>query len=160
MHPRASELIRTLRLDPHPEGGWYREVYRSRRTIAGALLAGEREAVTSIYYLLERGQVSRWHRLASDEVWHFYEGSALELFLLEGDAVRAFARRVGPVGDGEPVAAVPAGAWQAARSTGDFSLVGCTVAPAFAFQDLELLRERPEVLARLTGAGFDPGDML
>jgi len=160
MHPRASELIRTLHLAPHPEGGWYREVYRARRTIADPLLPGEREAVTSIYYLLAEGHVSRWHRLASDEVWHYLEGSALELFLLEGDSARALARRVGPVGDGEPVAAVPAGTWQAARATGAWTLVGCTVAPGFAFQDFELLHERPEVLARLTGLGFDPRDML
>lgn len=160
MHPRASELIRTLALAPHPEGGWYREVYRARRTIADPLLAGERETVTSIYFLLAEGHVSRWHRLASDEVWHFYEGSALELSLLEGDAAHAVSRRLGPVGDGEPVAAVPAGTWQAARTTGAFTLVGCTVAPAFTFQDFELLRDRPEVLARLSGLGFDPLGML
>jgi predicted cupin superfamily sugar epimerase len=160
MHPRASELIRTLQLAPHPEGGWYREVYRSQRSLCDPLLAGEREAMTTIYFLLAEGAVSHWHRLASDEVWHFCEGSALELLVLEGRSERPVPRRVGPVGDGEPLTAVPAGTWQAARTTGAYTLAGCTVAPGFSFQDFELLRECPEDLARLTALGFSPGDLL
>ena len=160
MHPRASELIETLRLAPHPEGGWYREVFRSRRTLDDPLLAGEREAMSSIYFLLADGHVSHWHRLASDEVWHFCEGSPVELLALDEAAARTTSRRLGPAGDGEPVAAVPAGTWQAARTTGLWTLSGCTVAPAFTFQDFELLRESPEALARLRALGFDPGELL
>jgi uncharacterized protein len=102
----------------------------------------ERSALTTIYYLLERTQVSRWHVVAGDEIWHFYTGAPLEL-LTYAPTGRTLARHVleVPGGSGEPVAVVAAGVWQAARSLGDFSLVGCTVGPGFEFADFRFIAE-------------------
>ena len=160
MHPRASQLVRKLGLVPHPEGGWYREVFRSERTVVDATLPGPRSALTAIYFLLAEGATSRWHRVASDEVWHHYEGDPLELLTAQEATGLLVARRVGPADEGAPAAAVPAGTWQAARTTGEYTLAGCTVAPGFTFEDFELLRERPDALARLARLGFHPGDLL
>ena len=104
--------------------------------------------VTSIYFLLTAGEVSRWHRVRAEEIWHFYEGSAVELLQLTpsgGDLERIV---LGPLGDRQrPVHCVPAHHWQAARSRGDYSLVGCTVAPAFQFADFALLKDSPALAA-------------
>ena len=140
---RAAELIRELGLTPHPEGGYFREIHRAARRVHPADCP-PRSALTTIYYLLPRGAHSRWHRLRSDEVWHFHEGDPLELLTLEPgeDAVRR--QLLGPVGATTvPVAVVPPGAWQAARSTGAYSLVGCTVGPGFEFDDFRLLADEP-----------------
>ena len=136
MADRADQLIRDLGLQPHPEGGHYAEVHRS-------------PAVTAIYFLLRGEEISRWHRVRSDEIWHHYEGAPLELLRIPPDQTRIERARLGPLaGDEEPVQApvqcVPAHWWQAARSLGDYTLVGCTVGPGFEFADFELLRERPE----------------
>lgn len=141
MHPRARALVDSLELRPHPEGGHYREVFRSGARVAGG--AGERSALTSIYFLLNAGERSRWHRVESDEAWHYYEGDPLELLWL--DPRGAVERRVlGPVGDeARPVWVVPAGCWQAARPLGAYTLVGCSVAPGFEFADFALLADRP-----------------
>ena len=145
MHPRAAELIATLELRPHPEGGFYRELFRSAATVAPADGRGERAALTTIYFLLPEGAVSRWHRVASDEVWHLYEGGPLELLELDeaGGALRR--HRLAPVGDehGAPVHTISAGAWQAARPLGGYALVGCTVGPGFDFADFRLLADDP-----------------
>jgi uncharacterized protein len=100
---------------------------------------GPRAALTAIYFLLPDGAVSRWHRVQSDEVWHFYEGASLHLWMVSPDGDRLVQHRLGPLG-GElhPVATVPAGWWQAARSAGPYSLVGCTVGPGFDFDDFRL----------------------
>ena len=79
MHPRASHLVQTLRLEPHPEGGFFRQLFRSSASVTPADDRGVRAALTTIYFLLPGDDVSRWHRVASDEVWHFYEGSPLEI---------------------------------------------------------------------------------
>lgn len=132
---RPSELIRILGLQPHPEGGWYAEAHRSPAP------AGGRSPVTSIYFLLTSGQKSRWHRIDADEVWHFYEGAPLEL-LWSTDLRRCTRVHLGPVeGDHRPVAVVPPGSWQAARSAGAYTLVGCTVAPGFEFARFRLLAD-------------------
>lgn len=138
MADRVRELIEGLSLQPHPEGGWYAEVFRSEREVSAG--GGPRRAVTTIYYLLESGQKSRWHRIDADEVWHFYEGSPLELLTTTDlrHVRRAMLSEWGV--DHAPVAVVPAGEWQAARTTGDYSLVGCSVAPGFEFSTFELLR--------------------
>lgn len=131
----ADEIIRRLDLAPHPEGGYYRETFRDT-----VLLPGGRAAATAIYYLLRAGEVSRWHRVDAAEVWHWYAGSPLEL-LIAPDGGRGIARHVlGPelAAGARPQAIVPAGQWQSARSLGDFTLVGCTVAPGFEFAGFEL----------------------
>ena len=106
MHPRAEQLIRDLELQPHPEGGHYAEVHRST-------------ASTSIYFLLAAGEMSRWHRVRSEEIWHFYEGSPLELLQLTPTGTDLERIVLGPVSDRErPVHCVPRNYWQAARSRG------------------------------------------
>jgi hypothetical protein len=124
----SNAIIAALQLTPHPEGGWYRETYRSEAP------PGERAAVTAIYYLLRAGERSRWHRVDAAEIWHWYAGDPLEL-RVEGDTVRLG----NDLSAGQrPQAVVPRFTWQAARSLGAWSLVGCTVAPAFEFAGFEL----------------------
>jgi len=144
MHPRAADLVETLGLMPHPEGGWYREVYRSSDVVSRDGAA--RDALTTIYYLLAAGQVSRWHVVALDEVWHFHEGEPLELLVCDPREERVEVLALGPVAaDGaRPQHVVPRGVWQAARPTGAYSLVGCTVAPGFDFADFQFLADLPE----------------
>jgi predicted cupin superfamily sugar epimerase len=132
----AQAVIDALELAPHPEGGFYRETWR-----AGAP-EGERAAGTAIYYLLPRGQVSRWHRVDAAEIWHWYAGAALELSRSpDGQNVETW--RLGPdIAAGErPQLLVPAGCWQSAVSTGDWTLVGCTVSPGFVFDGFEMAAE-------------------
>ena len=136
MHPRAQELVETLQLQAHPEGGFYRRVFESAQCLPSG-----RPSSTAILFLLPAGAVGRWHRVDADELWHFYEGAPLELLIAETpDAIRS--ERLGPVAAQQlPQRAVPAHAWQAARSLGDFTLVGCTVAPGFEFAGFRLLSE-------------------
>jgi predicted cupin superfamily sugar epimerase len=135
---RAAELVRVLDLKPHPEGGHYRETFRSALRQPGP--RGERAASTAIWFLLQAGQVSRWHRVLADECWHWYEGVELELLRCERPGGTVSAQRLGPVaGDCVPQRVVPAGWWQAARTLGAYALVGCTVAPGFDFADFTLL---------------------
>jgi uncharacterized protein len=141
--PRASELIRLLDLRSHPEGGFYRETWRSGIRVA---VDGHppRSALTTIYFLLAAGGFSAWHRVRADEVWHWYEGEPLELLLASPDFGSTQTHRLGPVGAGtEPVVTVPAGWWQAARPLGSYALCGCTVAPGFEFEDFTFLRDYP-----------------
>ena len=135
---QARMLIDKLDLEPHPEGGCYREIYRSSERVRTA--RGDRSAITAIYYLLERNQISRWHVVEADEIWHFYEGSPLELLAYDPEP-RALMRRVlgNMRDDQERVAVIRKGIWQAARSLGDFSLVGCNVGPGFDFEDFRLV---------------------
>ncbi|MFN9693060.1 MAG: cupin domain-containing protein [Synechococcaceae cyanobacterium] len=144
--PPAQELIARFALQPHPEGGWYREWHRSPLNVTRAD-GGVRSGLTTILFLLEARQISRWHRVqGADEAWQFLDGSALELFCLppEGGAPL---RRVlnAPLRDqaAEPMAVAPAGWWQAARSLGAWSLVSCAVGPGFDFDDFSLLRDLP-----------------
>ena len=129
----AADIIARLELKPHPEGGHFRETFRDRRTDAQG-----RSVSTAIYFLLARGERSHWHRIDAVEFWHFYAGDTLTLQIAGNDGRRAV--RLGPdLNAGEvPQASVPAGAWQAAESTGDWTLVGCTVAPGFDFAKFEL----------------------
>jgi predicted cupin superfamily sugar epimerase len=144
MHPRAVALIETLELVPHPEGGHFREVHRSSSFVDPGDHRGARAALTVIYFLLVDGEISRLHRVMSDETWHFHEGGVLELIVVEdAGTVRTFG--LGPCSESTgPVHVVPAGAWQAARTTGPFTLVSCSVGPGFEFDDFEMMRHRPE----------------
>ena len=128
------QLIARLGLKPHPEGGHFREIYRHRHERGDA-----RGHVTSIYYLLEAGQVSHWHRIDAVELWHFHAGAPLELTVVEvgGPPIR-YRLGIDLEADQQPQATVPPKAWQSARSLGAWSLVGCTVAPAFDFAGFEL----------------------
>src|SRR5262249_11593975 len=124
--------------------GHFREVYRSRSRVQPTDERSERSSLTTIYYLLTAGEVSRWHRVASDEAWHYYEGDALLLLTMDADFEHVTPRVLGPVDHGmQPVHVVPAREWQAARCTGAYTLVGCTVGPGFEFADFQVLRDRP-----------------
>ncbi|HEY5125686.1 MAG TPA: cupin domain-containing protein [Bradyrhizobium sp.] len=131
--PTAADIIAQLALQPHPEGGYYRETFRDPR-----LDANGRSLSTAIYFLLARNERSHWHRIDAVEVWHYYAGSALAL-QIAGDGGRCSVRLGPDLAAGEvPQAIVPAQAWQAAESTGDWTLVGCSVAPGFDFAAFEL----------------------
>jgi uncharacterized protein len=129
----AADIIARLQLQPHPEGGHYRETFRDLRTDANG-----RSLSTAIFFLLARGERSRWHRIDAAEIWHYYAGHALTLHIADHGDKRSV--ELGPdLALGEvPQAIVPAQTWQAAESTGDWTLVGCTVAPGFDFAELEL----------------------
>ncbi|MGF1594141.1 MAG: cupin domain-containing protein [Kiloniellaceae bacterium] len=133
----ADSVIRALGLQPHPEGGHYRETFRD--TVAAGDGEAARGASTAIYYLLQAGELSHWHRVDAAEVWHWYDGAALALTVSE-DGRDAARQLLGPDlhGGQRPQAVVPAGAWQTAESLGDWTLVGCTVAPAFRFEGFEM----------------------
>ena len=183
---QATELIARLNLAPHPEGGWYREIYRSATRVETA--RGSRSALTTIYYLLEQEQLSRWHVVQADEIWHFYAGAPLELVAYAPDT-RSFERHVlGDVGgaaaaendvadnglgaasggavaagglaatpwvesvaSAASVAVIPTGVWQAARSLGEYSLVGCTVGPGFEFADFQFVSALPSHADHFSG---------
>ena len=130
----AADIVRLLDLAPHPEGGHFRETFRDvRRNESG------RAASTAIYFLLARGERSHWHRIDAVEVWHFYAGAPLRLEIAADEAAELTVTTLGPdLARGErPQAIVPASAWQCAETTGDWTLVGCTVAPAFEFAKFE-----------------------
>ncbi len=131
---RAADIIRLLDLKPHPEGGHYCQTFRD------VTPSGSRPASTAIYFLLARGERSHWHRVDAVEVWHHYAGAPLMLSLAATDAGPVTRVRLGSdLGSGErPQAVVPTGHWQAAESLGDWTLVGCTVAPGFEFSGFEL----------------------
>ena len=131
--PLASDIIARLDLKPHPEGGHYRETFRD-----DGLGIGGRAHYTAIYFLLARGERSHWHRIDAAEVWHYYAGDALLLQIADENGRRSVA--LGPdLAAGEaPQTIVPAHAWQAAESSGDWTLAGCTVAPGFDFAGFEL----------------------
>ncbi len=136
----AAAVIRLLQLQPHPEGGHFRETFRDPRLIGG------RAASTAIYFLLARGERSHWHRLDAVEVWHFYAGAPLILSIADGGAVRTIRLGADLAAGQAPQAIVPARCWQAAESLGDWTLAGCSVAPGFEFSGFEL-----------APAGWSPG---
>ena len=149
----AAELIKIFEMQKHPEGGYFREIYRSTEIVPQQALpsryAGARCFSTSIYFLLAGGTISRLHRLASDEIWHFYLGQPLELLQIspEGQGAKIYLGK--DITSGQKLQhAVPAGYWFGARPVegSEFSFVGCTVAPGFDYADFELAN--PEVLSR------------
>jgi uncharacterized protein len=136
----ADDIIRHLGLQPHPEGGFYRETFRDPSQVGEG-----RAASTAIYFLLAQGQQSRWHRIDATEIWHWYAGAALELDISDAKAHSRI--RIGNdfSKSERPQVVVPAHHWQRARSLGAWTLVGCTVAPGFEFSTFEQ-----------AGAAFDP----
>ena len=141
----ATRIIEHLGLEPHPEGGWFRETFRDQDRDDSA--RGTRACSTAIYFLLKQGEASHWHKVDSAETWHFYRGAPLRLSIAEG--ARAPVHRIlgNDLGQGQhPQLVVPRFAWQAARSLGAYTLVGCTVAPGFEFSGFEL-----------APPGFEPG---
>ncbi len=138
MHARVKTLIDTLRLQRHPEGGWYRETFRSTNSVRRESDGAARSALTTIFFLLAAGEISRWHRVSSDEAWHHYEGVPLELLTFASDGSAAAIVQLGADAPSR-MHVVPAGFWQAARPLGDYSLVGCSVGPGFDFADFSLL---------------------
>jgi predicted cupin superfamily sugar epimerase len=129
----AAAVIAQLDLKPHPEGGHFRETFRDSRT------AGDgRAASTAIYFLLARGERSHWHRFDVVELWHWYAGAPLRLEIADAGRRERLTLGVDLAAGERPQAVVPAHAWQAAQSLGDWTLAGCTVAPGFDFKKFEL----------------------
>ena len=140
----AEDIIAQFALERHPEGGWYRQTW-----IAEAA-PGTRPSGTAILYLLKAGENSHWHRVDAAEIWHFHLGAPLELRIaatLAGPASRVRLGAALPSGE-QPQAIVPAHHWQAARSLGEWTLVGCTVSPGFRFDGFELAPPDVEIPSR------------
>lgn len=142
--PCARQLIEQLQLQPHPEGGWYREVFRSQGQVMPQDGRPARSALTSIYFLLEAAQHSRWHRVLSDEVWVHLEGTPLDLWTWDAANGQLCSVALGPVSTATtPQHAVAAGQWQAARpkpgNASGYVLVACMVGPGFDFSDFQMM---------------------
>ena len=129
----ADEIIRSLGLAPHPEGGHYRETFRDSKIV------DDRSASTAIYFLLKAGETSHWHQVDAVEIWHYYAGASLQISIsVDGNPTQV--HHLGPTleKDEVPQVVVPAFSWQSAKSMGDWTLVGCTVAPGFEFSGFTL----------------------
>lgn len=159
LHPRAAELITKHGLEPHPEGGYYREIFRSTRLVTPLDDRGARAALTTIYYLLPEGAISRWHRVTSDEIWHLYEGGPLELLEIDAGCSQLTRHRL-VAGSGTPVCSIAADCWQSARALADYALVGCTVGPGFDFADFTLLADEAASAARVRAQWPDLASLM
>lgn len=139
--------INSLGLLPHPEGGYYKETYRSNEEITNNALpdrfSGNRSFATAIYFLLEEGNFSAFHKIKSDEIWHFYDGSPVLIHTIDNDGT-LITYKLGnsPIDGVFPQITIPANTWFASESTGNFSLVGCTVSPGFDFNDFEMANRK------------------
>ena len=142
MNDRAARLVRDLGLEPHPEGGYYRQTFKSRATVTTDAHHRERAALTAIYFLLAAGEHSRWHRVTSDEIWTHLEGATVALWSYDGGGVKR--NDLGPIDSGSPVVVVPSSVWQAAEVLGEYALAACFVAPGFEFEDFTLMADDPE----------------
>lgn len=128
----GADVIEALGLQPHPEGGWYREMHRA------ATQPGQRSAGTAIYYLLQAGERSHWHRVDATEIWHWYAGAPLILSTSAGDEVATHRLGADIAGGQRPLAVVEPFEWQSAETQGDWTLCGCTVSPGFEFAGFEM----------------------
>lgn len=166
MSDSIKEIIKKLELVPHPEGGYFKETYRSKGEIGKESLGpeynGKRSYSTCIYFLLTSEKFSAFHRIKQDEIWHFYDGSAIRLHMISGSGIHTIHSIGRDLYKGEiPQFIVPGGYWFAAEVIDEnaFSLVGCTVSPGFSFEDFELILRRDlislfpeneEIISRLT----------
>jgi len=136
----AQNWIQQLELSPHPEGGYYKEVYRSEEELVGELLPGDRSGIrsvsTAIYFLLEGNDFSAFHRIKSDEIWHFYAGDSLIIYAIDENGLLTEY----PLNSDVPMQIIPRNNWFAAelKDKESYALVGCTVAPGFDFEDFEM----------------------
>ncbi|HEX3141442.1 MAG TPA: cupin domain-containing protein [Rhizobacter sp.] len=148
---RAQALIAQLELAPHPEGGHYREIFRSEAQVTPADGRPQRSALTCIDFLLQAGEFSAWHRVESDEAWHLLEGGPLRLWCLPPALDRVLAIDLSAASaTSAPRHIVPAGWWQAAEPLGEFAYVGATVGPGFDFADFAFGRDDARVMAAIT----------
>lgn len=154
MPDRPAELIARFDLKPHPEGGWYHQLFRSAHSVEPEDGRGTRKALTAIYFLLQRGECSRWHRVRSDEIWTHLEGDPLHLHL-SSDLSAVDTRTLGGSSEGIPLHVVPAGVWQAAEPAGDYTLVACFVGPGFEFEDFALIADDAAAAAQMRALGGD-----
>lgn len=135
----AKALIKKLGLTPHPEGGYYRRVYESKELCCPNYTDDTRPTSTAIYYLLEKGDFSAFHRLKSDEIWHFHKGDAMKIYSIDTAGSLSVDKLGVDLEAGElPMKIISSGTWFAAEPLGAYSLVGCTVSPGFDFADFEL----------------------
>jgi uncharacterized protein len=162
MIDRIQVLIKQLELQPHPEGGYYREAFRSERLVKPMDQRAERNALTAIYFLLPAGQCSRWHCVLSDEIWCHLEGAPLELFCWDAQAAQMTRTLLGEYSPSGvvPMHAVPAGVWQAAEPKGEYALIGCYVGPGFTFTDFRLAADVPEMAQSIQRLGLEFKRML
>lgn len=138
---RIQQLVDKYQLQPHPEGGYYREIYRSVQEVSSEFTTEKRNALTHIYFLLGKGQFSRFHSVLHDEIWNFYEGAPLKLIEFDGNKTKELI-----IGKGDYTRVIKGGVYQAAESTGEYTLVGCSVAPGFDFKDFSYLTDEPDML--------------
>ena len=136
------EIIKQFNLSPHPEGGWFKEIVRSKSSLTRED-GQRRNFITGIYYLLERGNKSAWHRVKNaDEIWIYLRGDPLNLWYLDNN--NKLIRNI-ILDSNNPVEMIPSGHWQAAQSKGEFTFVCCCVGPGFDFKDFELLRNTNQI---------------
>ncbi|MBP9145712.1 MAG: cupin domain-containing protein [Thermoanaerobaculia bacterium] len=153
MDSRAARLISELEMRPHPEGGYFAELFRSPRAVDPLDGRGRRSALTGIWFLMLAGQRSAWHVVDSDEIWLHFEGADVRLWTFDAATGALTAAILGPLAGGKrgsaPQRIVPAGLWQAAEPLGDFSLTGACVGPGFDFADFRMLADEPVARAAL-----------
>lgn len=152
MHKRVEELIRTLDLAPHPEGGYFRRIYEAtKRTEVNGI---ERPTLTAIKFLIPGGVVSRWHRVDATEIWDWSEGGPLELSMFDSDTrVLSRTQLDTSARGGQQVQVVQAGIWQSARSLGEYTLMDCSVSPGFVWKGFQLLENDSETARHLREVG-------
>jgi len=136
----VESIIQKYKLKEHPEGGYYREVYRSEQLVESSVVKTDRNALTHIYFLLTKGQVSRFHKVLHDEIWNFYEGAPLRLIEYDNNEIVETI-----IEEGIYFKVIQAGIFQAAETTGEYTLVGCSVAPGFDFKDFSFLSGQKEI---------------
>ena len=140
---KISDIISKYSLQNHPEGGFFAETYRSANSVLSPVNGSGRSSVTDIYYLLTKGEISRFHKVLHDEIWNFYEGSPLKIIKYDGGGITEFL--IGPDCQDGYKTVIEGGTYQAAFPTGEYSLAGCTVAPGFDFADFSFMTDQPEV---------------
>ena len=140
---RIRELIAKHNMHPHPEGGHYAEVFRSRHMVSPMDDRDERTALTTILFLLQKDEVSRFHMVESDEVWSHLEGDLIRQVTLANDLSELSVYDLAPSSKGNPLSIVPAGWWQASKSMGNYSLASCSVGPGFDFRDFQMASDTP-----------------